>query len=117
MVVQSRLFKGLSDPLDARMPSEEDDGRWKNPTSEIEDVEWEIFVGLVEFAYTGDYWGSLPGAHKDTNDDEETTEVEAISTVQTEQPESAKGFLTKNPLPKKPQLGPSMVESKKEIEK
>lgn len=59
-MVQSRLFKGLSDPLDARIPSDEDDGKWKNAVSEIEDVEWEVFVGLVEFAYTGDYAGSLP---------------------------------------------------------
>ena len=62
MVPIEHLLKGLSDPLDARIPSEEDDGKWKNPVSEIEDVEWGVFVGLVEFAYTGDYVGSLPKA-------------------------------------------------------
>lgn len=58
-MVQSRLFQNLSDPLDARIPSEQDDGRWQNPVSEIEDVEWDVFAGLAEFAYTRDYVESL----------------------------------------------------------
>ena len=88
ILVQSRLFNGISEPLTARMLSEEDNGRWRNPVSEIEDVEWEVFVGLVEFAYTGDYWGSLPRARKDTddNDNDQTKEVEA------EQPKIARSY-------------------------
>ena len=100
-MVQSRLFRGVSDPLDARIPREEDNGGWKNPTSEIDDVEWEVFVGLVEFAYTGDYAVSLPKTRTKLNvaNDEDVDGLgDGKSFVQTEQAQTPLSFDKKPPI-------------------
>lgn len=106
-MVQSRLLKGLSDPLDARIPSEENDSRWQTPVSEIEDVEWGIFVGLVEFAYTGDYAAGLSAAQSKLEiggegDKQGTEDGEQL--IQTKQPRNARPA-TKKPIVQEPAVG------------
>ena len=64
MVVQGGLFKDISEPLHARIPQIENDksGTWQRDSDSIVDVEWDVFAGLVEYAYTGDYARSIPTA-------------------------------------------------------
>lgn len=95
-MVHSRLFKGLSNPLDARIPSEEDDGRWQSPISEIKDVEWKVFIRLVEFAYTGDYAESLTAASnkpKIGGEDDTKEPDDRKPSVQTEQRQNVKSVI------------------------
>ena len=57
--MSSRIFfEGFSDSLHHAMNGDMKEGLQQ--TGEMEDIEWEVFVGLCEYAYTKDYLNSLP---------------------------------------------------------
>ena len=61
IVVHGGLFRDISEPLHARIPQTENGNSdtWQRDSDTISDVEWSVFAGLVEYAYTGDYARSL----------------------------------------------------------
>ncbi|CAF9917527.1 MAG: hypothetical protein GOMPHAMPRED_001293 [Gomphillus americanus] len=83
MVVQGGLFKDISEPLHARIPQTEDDksGTWQRDSEIIDDVEWDVFAGLVEFAYTGDYDRSIPTASMAVSCPEDCSVLDEASTA------------------------------------
>ena len=59
-MIQRDLFESISPPLHAMINSklkENAEGK-----AHIDDVEWEVFVGFCEYAYTEDHIHSSPSA-------------------------------------------------------
>ena len=79
ITVQANLFKNVSDVLHTKMNSQMKEGLEKR--SELDDVELEVFVGLCECVYTGDYYNTLPCAEESEGSEgsEEPEEVCHVS--------------------------------------
>ena len=58
VVVPDNLFEDVSDVLNNKIHGAMKEGIEKQ--SEINDIDWEVFVGLCEYAYTKDYYDTLP---------------------------------------------------------